>query len=190
MLNQDLHIHTIYSKYDSAIVKEQTPEFIAQVNHAKIIGISDHFESFDYNENAFNDYLDHVRSLNMYAGTEVDGYESVEYAIQVDPDYYIYHCFNNQLDYRGVSELLDTGKPVIIAHPLALGTNLSKIPEECYVEINNRYVWRYNWRKAFQPYLHKFKFIFSSDAHQPNWLNQNISQFVAKELGIQESLIF
>ena len=44
MVPQDLHIHTIYSSGDSAVVKEQTIALIEEVRHASIIGISDHFE--------------------------------------------------------------------------------------------------------------------------------------------------
>ena len=41
---QDLHIHTVFSTGDSAVMPEQTVEFIAELKHAKSIGISDHFE--------------------------------------------------------------------------------------------------------------------------------------------------
>ena len=47
MLKQDLHIHTIYSTGDSAVVPEQTISLIAQARHADIIGISDHLEYLD-----------------------------------------------------------------------------------------------------------------------------------------------
>ena len=44
LYTQDLHIHTIFSTGDSAVSREQTVELVAEINHAKIIGISDHFE--------------------------------------------------------------------------------------------------------------------------------------------------
>ena len=40
---QDLHIHTVYSVGDSAVVPEQTPSLIHNVGYAEIIGIADHF---------------------------------------------------------------------------------------------------------------------------------------------------
>ena len=83
-----------------------------------------------------------------------------------------------------------TGKPVIIAHPYAFNTNLDKIPHECYIEINNRYIWRFDWKSYLSDYINDFRFILSSDAHQPNWLNQNVASYVADELGIRETLIF
>jgi hypothetical protein len=188
--NQDLHIHSTFSKYDSAVVPEQTVDFIASLKHAKIIGISDHIESFDEDLLMFNNYLEVLRSKNLYAGTEVDGFYSVEFAISVNTDYYIYHCYDTTDDYRGAELLLTRGKPVIIAHPFMVGTNLNKIPPECYIEINNRYVWRYNWRLGYSDYIDKFKFVLSSDAHQPNWLNQTIASFVANELKIKETILF
>lgn len=44
MIPQDLHIHTVYSVGDSAVVKEQTIDLVKQIRHASIIGISDHYE--------------------------------------------------------------------------------------------------------------------------------------------------
>jgi predicted metal-dependent phosphoesterase TrpH len=41
---QDLHIHTVYSAADSSVVAEQTRELVAAVAHARVLGISDHFE--------------------------------------------------------------------------------------------------------------------------------------------------
>ena len=189
-VNQDLHIHTKFSKYDSAVAQEQTIDFVAKIRHANVLGISDHLESFDENPNLFDQYLKKVKSLNMYAGTEVDGSYSVEFALSVSPDYYIYHCFDTSDDYRGAELLLETGKPVIIAHPMALGTNLKKVPAKCLVEINNRYVWRGNWEKYLAKFTGTFKFVLSSDAHQPNWLNQVISFYVASQLGIKEQILF
>jgi hypothetical protein len=46
-LPQDLHIHSTWSDTDSAVVPEQTIALIAAVGHARIRGISDHFEMFD-----------------------------------------------------------------------------------------------------------------------------------------------
>lgn len=111
-------------------------------------------------------------------------------AITLDPEYFIYHCRHRKAEYEGIEHLLATGKPVIIAHPLMMGTDLRKLPRECYVEINNRYVWRNDWRRGYKPFMKDFRFVFSSDAHQPNWLNQNISKYVARELGVEETIIF
>ena len=86
--------------------------------------------------------------------------------------------------------LLSTGKPTIIAHPNALETNLDRVPKEAIIEINNRYIWRCDWRQEYQRYVDRFKFVINSDAHQPHWLNQNIARFVANELGIKEHLLF
>ena len=93
-------------------------------------------------------------------------------------------------NYKGVDKLLNTGKPLIIAHPLAMGTDLNKVPSECYIEINNRYIWRFDWKKELSKFVNSFKFVFSSDAHQPNCLNQNVSQYVGEQLGIKETKIF
>jgi len=38
---QDLHVHTVFSHGDGAIVPEQTVELVAAVGHARILGISD-----------------------------------------------------------------------------------------------------------------------------------------------------
>ena len=46
-------------------------------------------------------------------------------------------------------------------------------------------------RKWFYgPYLDRFSFVLSSDAHQPNWLNQTIARHVANSLGIDEYEVF
>jgi predicted metal-dependent phosphoesterase TrpH len=37
MFNQDLHIHTTYSKSDSSVVPEQTIAFVAAVKHARVV---------------------------------------------------------------------------------------------------------------------------------------------------------
>ncbi len=189
-VNQDLHIHTTFSKYDSVVAPEQTVDLIASLKYAKVLGISDHIESFDEDLTLFNKYLEIVKSYNLYAGTEVDGIYSVEFAISVNPDYYIYHCYNSKDDYHGAELLLSTNKPVIIAHPFMIGTELNKVPVECYIEINNRYVWKSDWFNEYLKYVKDFKFVLGSDAHQPNWLNQTIASYVAKELGISETILF
>lgn len=186
-LNQDLHIHTIYSVGDSAVVKEQTIELVANVKHAKIVGISDHFEELG---EVYNQYRSEILKYGLKVGTEVDGSRSVNAASSLDFDYYIYHCWDKPEDYKGIEKLLGTGKPVIIAHPYATSTQLSKVPNECYIEINNRYVFRYDWKGFFCGYKDRFKFVFGSDAHQPNWLNQTVSRYVADILGIKETIIF
>jgi len=187
--NQDLHIHTIFSQSDSAVVKEQTPELIASIKHAKIIGISDHFEHMYYND-TLTEYLHILEKYNFRKGIEIDGHEYVEEAIKFDFEYFIYHCWDISEDYEALNILLKTGKPVIIAHPYATGTNLNKVPDKCLIEINNRYIYRYDWKNFFSPYLEKFQFILSSDAHQPNWLNQTVAKYVARELNIKETLLF
>lgn len=188
MLKQDLHIHTIFSAGDSAVVAEQTLELISKVKHAKMIGISDHFESIT--SEYYPTYRKAVSSYGFKVGTEVDGARSVAEAASLDFDYYLYHCRDEADDYNGIETLLMTDKPVIIAHPYAFDTKLHRIPNECYIEINNRYIWRFDWRNYLSDYVDDFRFILSSDAHQPNWLNQNVSQYVAKELGITETMVF
>lgn len=187
--NQDLHIHSTFSKCDSAVVPYQTIDFIAQVKHSKIVGISDHFECFENNEE-FVQYEETIRKNGLIKGIEVDGKNSVEPAVNIGFDYYIYHCYDFDEDYEALEILLNTEKPVIIAHPHALNTDLSRIPVECFIEINNRYIFRVDWREYYGPYTKRFRFVLSSDAHQPNWLNQNIARFAAKDLGIQETIIF
>jgi hypothetical protein len=102
----------------------------------------------------------------------------------------VYHCYDRDADYRGLERLLATGKPVIVAHPHMLDTNLERVPEQCLVEINNRYIWRCDWRDYYGPFRERFRFVISSDAHQPNWLNQTVAAYVAKQLGLQEQLVF
>ena len=186
--NQDLHIHTVFSVGDSAVSEQQTLDLISKINHAKIIGISDHFEYLG--EDKFEYYKERVSSFGFKVGTEVDGKDFVNEASSLDFEYYIYHCWDNKNDYKGIEKLLGSGKPVIIAHPHVTDTDLGKIPPECYLEINNRYVYRYDWHKYFRDYIDKFKFVLSSDAHQPHWLNQNVARHVAAQLGIKESIIF
>ena len=86
--------------------------------------------------------------------------------------------------------MLATGRPVIIAHPNALQTNLDLIPGDCLVEINNRYVWRCDWRAFYGPHRQRFGFVIGSDAHQPNWLGQAVARHAAAELGIVERVLF
>jgi hypothetical protein len=188
MLNQDLHIHTIYSKSDSAVVPEQTVSMIAEVKHARIVGISDHFDSL-VNGN-FKTYGKEVREAGFKVGAEVDGHAWVDEAMGFNLDYYIFHCHDQDADYHSLEKLLTTDKPVIIAHPNALGTDLSRIPTECLIEINNRYVWRTDWKQFYNPFKNRFNFIMSSDAHQPNWLSQSVARYAAEHLGIKEHLVF
>ena len=188
LYTQDLHIHTIFSTGDSAVSKEQTVELVSEINHARVIGISDHFEYIG--DEYFKKYRESVTSFGFKLGTEVDGYKWVEPALHFDFDYYIYHCRDDIKDYRGLEKLMSGGKPVIVAHPYATGTSLEKIPGNSIVEINNRYVMRYDWKAFFSGYLDQFRFVLSSDAHQPHWLNLNVSRFVADELGIQEEILF
>ena len=188
MLQQDLHIHTTYSTGDSAVVPEQTVALVAAVRHAKIIGISDHF---DYLVNGdFESYETELRRFGFKVGVEVDGHSWVAEAKSYDLDYYIYHCRDQNADYRSLEKLVTTGKPVIIAHPNAFQTNLNRVPPECLIEINNRYVWRTDWKQYYAPFTNQFKFVFGSEAHQPHWLSQTVAHYVAMQLGIEEHLVF
>ena len=184
---QDLHIHTTFSQYDSSVVPEQTPELIARVKHAAVLGISDHFEHFA--DNDYDRYVDKLRSLNMLIGTEVDGASSVGHAADLYFDYYIYHCYDRAADYRAVEKLLATNRPVIIAHPNALQTDLYRVPRECLIEINNRYIWHTEWLAFYGPHKSRFHYVISSDAHQPSWLGQSVARRAAAELDIRETLL-
>jgi histidinol phosphatase-like PHP family hydrolase len=188
MIPQDLHIHTVFSTGDSAVVKEQTIDLIKQVRHAIITGISDHFE-YLADEATFRTYEKGVRSAGFRVGIEISGHALVPKAVGTNSDYFVYHCSVEE-DYRALDRLLGTGKPVIIAHPLILGTDLDRIPRECFIEINNRYIWMSNWRERLCRHVNKRKFVISSDAHQPNWLNQNVARHVCRELGIRETILF
>jgi histidinol phosphatase-like PHP family hydrolase len=188
MLQQDLHIHTTYSTGDSAVVPEQTVALVAAVRHAKIIGISDHFDYLV--DGDFEGYETELRKVGFKVGVEVDGHPWVDEAKSYDVDYYIYHCRDQNADYRSLEKLVTTGKPVIIAHPNAFQTNLNRVPSECLVEINNRYVWRTDWKQYYAPFTNQFKFVFGSDAHQPHWLSQTVAQYAAAQLGIKEHLVF
>lgn len=188
MFAQDLHIHTTWSDGDPGIVPEQTIELITRLRHARVVGISDHFELVG--ESRFEDYRLEVQGAGLKVGMEVNGHAWVSAAVQAQSDYRIFHCFDRDADYRALDRLLETGRPVIIAHPNALDTNLDRVPPECLVEINNRYVWRCDWRAFYGPYVDRFAFVLSSDAHQPNCLNQTVARYVASELGITEKLLF
>ena len=130
-----------------------------------------------------------MRRLGLLLGTEVDGAGSVSFASSLEFDYYVYHCRDRAEDYTGAERLLATGRPVIIAHPNALGTDLSRVPGDCLIELNNRYIWRCDWQAFYGPYRQSFGFVVSSDAHQPHWLNQSVARRAAAELGIEEVLV-
>ena len=188
MLKQDLHIHTAYSANDSAIVPEQTVALVAAVHHAAVTGISDHFENLL--DGKFEAYAREVRGAGLKVGTEVDGHAWVKDAVACNADYFIFHCRDNGADYRALDSLLATGRPLIIAHPNALDTNLDRVPPECIVEINNRYVWRTDWMRFYTPYKDRFNFILSSDAHQPYALGQAVARHAAERLGIDAYAVF
>ncbi len=188
LVPQDLHIHTVFSSGDSAVAPEQTVAIVAQFRHARIIGISDHIEYIYGKE--FDTYKRTLALHRFHVGVEVQDHTWVDRALELDTEYYIYHCRDKTKEYKGAEKLLSKGLPVIIAHPQFMETDLSKVPEGCIVEINNRYVWRGNWRSYYTPYLAKFRFIIGSDAHQPFWLNQHIARSVAKELGVEETILF
>jgi hypothetical protein len=82
---QDLHVHTTFSKWDSAVVPQQTPELVARVRHARVLGISDHFEHLA--DQDYASYVDRIRALDMLVGTEVDGAGSVDFAASLTFDY-------------------------------------------------------------------------------------------------------
>ncbi len=188
MLPQDLHIHSTWSDGDAAVVPEQTIGFIAALCHAEVIGISDHLELVG--ENAFEAYSQEVRAAGFKVGMEIDGHPWVPAAEGVVADYRIFHCYDRDADYRALDRLLETGQPVIVAHPNVLDTNLDRVPPECLIEINNRYVWCCNWRGFYGPFVDRFGFVIGSDAHQPNWLNQTVARYVAAELGVREKRLF
>lgn len=188
-LPQDLHIHTVFSHEDSAVAPEQTLGLIKEVAHGEVLGISDHLECLDAAK-TLDTYCCLVKNHGFRLGIEVDGAKWVNLALAVPVEYYVYHCHDEDDSYRGADRLLETGRPLIIAHPQHLGTNLSMLPRECCIEINNRYVWRHDYRKNLTPYLDRFSFVINSDAHQPNWLNQTIARRVAAELGVLETRLF
>lgn len=186
-LPQDLHIHTTWSYGDDAVVPEQTIALVAALNHARVRGISDHFE---YVVDRFDEYREAVRAAGLLVGTEVNGHEWVPAALATDCDYFIFHCYDRDADYRAMETLLAGGRPVIVAHPNALSTDLDRLPPQALVELNNRYIWRCDWRSFYGPYKRRFRFVLGSDAHQPNWLNQIVARYAASELGIEEVLLF
>ncbi len=188
MLKQDLHIHTVYSNHDSAVVPEQTIDLVTRLKHAEITGISDHFE--DLLDGSFESYEKEIRTAGFKLGTEVDGSDWAKEAIAYNMDYYMVHCCDRDADYRCLDLLLTTGKPVIISHPHALETNLNRVPPECLIEINNRYIWHCNWNDYYRPFVDRFRFILSSDAHQPHWLSQTVARYVSEDLGIKENILF
>ena len=188
MLQQDLHIHTTYSTNDSAVVAEQTVALVAAVEHARIVGISDHFDSLV--DGYFENYEREIRQAGLNVGVEVDGHAWVAEAANYNVDYYIFHCRDQDADYHSLDTLLTSAKPVIVAHPNVLGTNLNRVAGECLIEINNRYVWRTDWKQFYSPFKDRFKFVIGSDAHQPHWLGQAAAHFVADQLEIKEHLVF
>jgi histidinol phosphatase-like PHP family hydrolase len=188
MLQQDLHIHTTYSTGDSSVVPQQTVALVAAVHHARTVGISDHFEYLL--DGVFDAYADEVRQAGLKVGTEVNGHPWVAEASGYDVDYFIYHCRDRDADYHALDRLLSTAKPVIVAHPHMLDTDLNRLPAESLIEINNRYVWRTDWKRYYGPFTDRFRFVFGSDAHQPNWLGQSVARYVAAELGVAEHLVF
>ena len=188
MYPQDLHIHTTYSVNDTAVVPEQTVALISRVKHAEVTGISDHFENFT--SGTFDHYCRDIRAAGFKLGVEVDGYQWVKEAYEYPVDYFIFHCYDRDAEYKAVEQLLSAEVPVIIAHPNALGTDLNRLPPECIVEINNRYVWRNDWRGYYRPFTENFRFVIGSDAHQPHWLSQAVARSAARELGIKEHLLF
>jgi histidinol phosphatase-like PHP family hydrolase len=186
-LPQDLHVHTVFSRGDGAVVPEQTVELVAGIRHARVLGISDHLE---YVEEQFAQYARTVRAHRLKLGLEVNGAEWVAAAEALPVDYYIYHCRDRAEDYRGAERLAATGRPAIIAHPQALQTDLQRVSPACLIEINNRYAWREQGWRALAPFVQRFRFVIGSDAHQPHWLNQTAARFIARELGVRETLLF
>jgi len=188
-INQDLHVHTTYSTGDRAVVPQQTVDFIARLNHADIRGISDHFEYL--RGPVFDEYRKELYDHGFYCGCEVNDSTDAGEAVGYPFDYYVYHCRDSASEYQGAETLLNTGKPVIISHPIAIGADLNKVPTGCIIEINNRYIWKAeDYMSFYTPHLHRFRFVLGSDAHQPNWLNQVIARQAAERLGIKEHLVF
>jgi histidinol phosphatase-like PHP family hydrolase len=186
-LPQDLHIHTTFSKGDGAVVPEQTVELVAWIGHARVIGISDHLE---YVLDHFPEYERTVRAHGLKLGAEVNGAEWVGQAEALPLDYVVYHCRDRAEDYRGAAHLASSGRPLIIAHPQMLQTDLAKVAPECLVEINNRYAWRDRSWQQLAPFVGRFRFVIGSDAHQPHWLNQTAARRITRELGVRETLLF
>jgi hypothetical protein len=97
-------------------------------------------------EDTFEEYSREIRTVGLKVGMEIDGYRWVSAARSVDADYRIFHCYDRDADYGALDLLLETGRPVIVVHPNALDTDLERVPLECLIEINNRYVRRCDWR--------------------------------------------
>lgn len=188
MLPQDLHIHTTYSASDSSVVPEMTIELVAAVRHARVVGISDHFENLV--DGVFKNYAREVRTAGLKLGVEVDGHAWAAEAAGYPVDYYLFHCRDQRADYRALEDLRATDKPVIVAHPNAFGTDWKRVPPDCLMEINNRYVWRTDWRSYYAPLRGRFRFVMGSDAHQPNWLGQVVARHAAAVLAVKEHLVF
>lgn len=150
MLEQDLHIHTTFSAGDNSVVPEQTVALVASIKHAKTIGISDHFENLV--DGVFDVYEKEVRKAGLKVGAEIDGHPWVNAAMGFQLDYFIFHCRDQTADYRALDLLLSTGKPVIVAHPNALDTDLKRVSTDCLIEINNRYIWRTDWTSYYGPF--------------------------------------
>lgn len=187
-LPQDLHIHTVMSIGDSAVVPQQTLDLIARVRHADIIGISDHLSSL--REGRFAPYRAAVLAHGFHVGIEVTHHSEAAEAVNLDVEYYVYHCGSSDEDYRQLDILRATGRPVIVAHPQALDTDLNRVPGDCLIEISNRYSFLSDWLVFFRPFVDKFRFVLSSDAHQPNWLGHGVARCVARELGVRETILF
>lgn len=187
-LKQDLHIHTVFSTGDGAVAPQQTIEFIDELDHAEIRGISDHFEYLT--GNIFEIYREKVHRHQFWCGCEVNDSADAAEAVHYPYDYYIYHCRDRESEYRGAELLLHTGKPLILSHPMAMGADLSRVPTGCILEINNRYIWKGDYIAYFTPHLKRFRFTIGSDAHQPNSLNQLVARHAAEKLGIEETLLF
>ncbi len=188
MLKQDLHIHTVYSTGDGAVEPQQTMALVQEIDHAEIRGISDHFEYLT--GPVFERYREEAHSLGFYCGCEVNDSSDAIQAVDYPFDYYIYHCRDTKSEYNGAEILLNTGKPVIISHPMAIGADLKKVPTDCLIELNNRYIWKADYMSYYTPFLNRFQFVIGSDAHKPNWLNQVIARHAAEKLGIEETLVF
>jgi hypothetical protein len=184
---QDLHLHTTFSSGDSAVVPQQTLALIASVRHARVVGVSDHLE---YVIDDFATYERSVRGHGLRLSVEVNGAEWAARATALPVDYFVYHCRDRSEDYAGARLLLETGKPLIVAHPQILETNPDLLPDGCLIEINNRYVWQRDGEALFVACKGRFDFVISSDAHQPHWLNQNAARAVSERLGIRERLLF
>ena len=187
-VKQDLHIHTVYSTGDGAIEPQQTMALIDELNHAEIRGISDHFEYLT--GSVFDKYRREAYFYGFYCGCEVNDSEDAMEAIDYPFDYYIYHCRDKASEYQGAEILLNTGKPVIISHPIAIGADLKKVPTDCLIELNNRYIWKADYESYFKPFLERFNFVIGSDAHKPNWLNQVVARHAASVLDVEETLVF